>query len=330
MFDRKLTLVTCVIAATFGAMQALAQQPATTNAIPKTATAGQVQDGGVPGWIKPETPEHRRDRLGTHTDPGPNPDPNTHFWRFGHSYHIEKFERKFAAYDREEGTVRPMAMVNFAYEIYQQNDKYVWCWFADPDPQEAAAQPAPAPPSRFSDSDIKYLSDIRPGYLPLDPAKSDRTIRFAESSDGLPQTGSFRNSMAIADMNEDGFLDLVLPPQRGSSEGLPTIYLGDGKGHWKGWPATVPHALDYGSVVVADFNKDGHMDMAFSVHLTGVYLYMGDGKGHFTEVYEGLPHDFPTRRLVVSDINQDGYPDLVAITEGPTVGQVPGHPHGPL
>jgi hypothetical protein len=312
-------------------MQALAQQPAKTAATPKTATAGQAQDGGVPGWIKPETPEHRRDRLGTHTDPGPDPDPSTHFWRFGHSFHIEKYERKWAAYDREEGSVRPLAMVNFAFEIYQQNEKYVWCWVADPDPQEAS-QPvsAAAPTSRYSDSDIKFLSDIRPQYFPLDPPKNTRTIRFEESSDGLPQSGSFRNSMAIADMNEDGFLDLILPPQRGSAEGLPTIYLGDGKGHWKGWSATVPHALDYGSVVVADFNKDGHMDMAFSVHLTGVFLYLGDGKGHFTEVYEGLPRDFPTRRLVVADLNQDGYPDLVAITEGPTVGLVGGHPHGPL
>ena len=331
MFDRKLTLVTCVIAAALGATQALAQQPATTTAPPKT-TAVQQQDGGVPVWIKPETPEHRQDRIGTHTDPGPDPDPNTHFWRYGHSFHIERFERKWAAYDREEGTVRPMAIVNFAYEIYQQNDKYVWCWIADPDPQAAAeaAASAAAQSSRYSASDVKFFSDLRPQFSPLEPKKSDRIIRFEESSDGLPQAGSFRNSMAIADMNGDGFLDLVIPPERGGGEGFPTIYLGDGKGHWKGWPVTVPHSLDYGSVVVADFNKDGHMDMAFSVHLTGVFVYLGDGKGHFTEVSEGLPRDFPTRRLVVADVNHDGYPDLVAITEGPTARPVPGQPHGPL
>lgn len=333
MFERKLILATCVAASL---SVAFAQTPAKpvpttapqTSATPSTAT---VPDGGMPGWIRPETPERRMERLGTHVDPGINPDPSVHYIRFGTSYHIERFDRKWAAYDAGDNNVRPMANVNFAFEIYQQNEKYVWVWVTDPAPQEATAAPtAPAPASHYSESDLKFFNILRPQFFSLEPAKSGRTIRFEESSDGLPQSGSFRNSMAIADMNEDGFLDIVLPPQRGSGDGLPAIYLGDGKGHWKGWAATVPHALDYGSVVVADFNKDGHMDMAFSVHLNGVFVYLGDGKGHFTEVSEGLPHDFPTRRLVVADVNHDGYPDLVAITEGPTAGAIPGVPRGPL
>jgi hypothetical protein len=332
MFYRKLILATCVAATLTPA--AFAQTTAKPAAVaPPASSAAQssatVPEGGMPTWIKPETPEHRRERVGTNIEPGINPDPGIHFWRYGKSFHIERYDRKWAAYDREEGTVRPMANVNFAFEIYQQNEKYVWVWIADPDPE--ATQPiAQAPTSRYSDSDLKFFNILRPQYFPMEPAKSDRTIRFEESSDGLPQTGSFRNSMAIADMNEDGFLDLVLPPQRGGSDGLPAIYLGDGKGHWKGWAATVPHALDYGSVVVADFNKDGHKDMAFSVHLTGLFVYLGDGKGHFTEASEGLPHDFPSRRLIVADVNHDGYPDLVAVTEGPTPRPQVGLPRGPL
>ena len=334
MLDRKLIFATCVAAALVPA--AFAQTPAKpvpaaaaqTSATPANAT---VPEGGMPTWIKPETQEHRMERLGTRTDPGINPDPATHYWRFGKPAHIEKFDRKWAAYDREEGTVRPMANVNFAFEIYQQNEKYVWVWIGDPEPQDASQPVTPTvPASRYSESDLKFFGILRPQFFPLDPVKNDRTIRFEESSDGLPQTGSFRNSMAIADMNEDGFPDIILPPQRGGAEGLPAIYLGDGKGHWKGWPSTVPHVLDYGSVVVADFNKDGHKDMAFSVHLTGVFVYLGDGKGHFTEASEGLPHDFPTRRLVVADVNQDGSPDLVAVTEGPTPRPLVGAPHGPL
>src|SRR5450759_1628388 len=131
MLDRKLILATCVAAAL--APAAFAQTPAKpvptaapqTTATPSTAT---VPDGGMPAWIKPETPEHRRERLGTYTDPGINPDPSVNFWRFGKSYHIEKYDRKWAAYDRDEGAVRPMANVNFTFEIYQQNEKYVWVW----------------------------------------------------------------------------------------------------------------------------------------------------------------------------------------------------------
>jgi hypothetical protein len=333
MFDKQLILATCVAAAL--APAAFAQTPAKPAPAASQTSAPQsaatVPDGGMPTWIKPETPEHRRERLGTNVDPGINPDPGTHFWRFGKSVHIERYDRKWAAYDREEGTVRPMSNVNFAFEIYQENEKYVWIWAPDPLPPDAAdATPATLPASRYSKSDLEFFEILRPQFSPLDPARNDRIIHFQESSDGLPQTGSFRNSMAIADMNEDGFLDIVLPPQRGGGDDLPTIYLGDGKGHWKGWAATVPHALAYGSVVVADFNKDGHQDMAFSVHLNGVFVFMGDGKGHFTEVAEGLPHDFPTRRLVVADVNRDGYPDLVAITEGPTAGEIPRMPRGPV
>src|SRR5438270_1039269 len=330
MFDRKLILATCVAAALSPAVFAQAPVPAAAAQTPAAQSSATVPEGGMPAWIKPETPEHRRERLGTNVDPGINPDPGMHFWRFGKSYHIDKFDRKWAAYDREEGTVRPMANVNFAFEIYQQNEKYVWVWVGDPDPQAGQPVPQTGPGPRYNDSDLKFFGILRPQFFPLDPAKNDHTIRFDESSEGLPQIGSFRNSMAVADMNEDGCPDIVLPPQRGGGEGLPAIYLGDGKGHWKGWPATVPHALDYGSVVVADFNKDGHKDMAFSVHLTGVFVYLGDGKGHFTEASEGLPHDFPTRRLIVADVNQDGAPDLVAVTEGPTPRPMVGLPHGPL
>src|SRR4051812_21085407 len=242
MLDKKLILATCVAATLMPA--AFAQTPAKPAAAQKTPavqSSATIPEGGMPTWIKPETPEHRAERLGMHTDPGINPDPATQYWRFGKPYHIEKYDRKWAAYDREEGTVRPMANVNFAFEVYQQNEKYVWVWVGDPDPEAAPVTQATGP--RYSDSDLKFFGILRPQFFALDPAKNDRTIRFQESSDGLPQTGSFRNSMTVADMNEDGFADIVLPPQRGGAEGLPAIYLGDGKGHWNGWAATVPHAL---------------------------------------------------------------------------------------
>jgi hypothetical protein len=70
MFDRKFIFATCVAVALMPA--AFAQTPAKPVAVPQPAAAASneaVPDGGVPAWIKPETPEHRRERLGTHTDP---------------------------------------------------------------------------------------------------------------------------------------------------------------------------------------------------------------------------------------------------------------------
>jgi hypothetical protein len=330
-----LILATCV-AATALSSGAFAQKPAATAPAPQSATTATqstaVPEGGMPTWIKPETPEHRRERLGTAEDPGINPDSGKHWWRFGKEFTIERYERKWAAYDREEGTVRPFAMVNIAWEIYQHNERFVWVWMPVEEKAPVVETPEPAPPaqSRLLAGDIAFLEKSRSQFAELSPAKNNTVIRFEESSEGLPIQGSWRNSLAVADMNGDGFVDILAPPQRGATtNAIPSIFLGDGKGHWKYWAeVSWPHGIDYGSAVAADFNKDGQMDAAFSVHLNGIYIFLGDGKGKFTEVTEGVPHDYGTRRLMAIDVNNDGYPDLAATNEGPSVRGPETTPHG--
>ena len=110
-----------------------------------------------------------------------------------------------------------------------------------------------------------YLQQIRSEFFELAPKETTKTIKFEEASDGLPQSGSWRNGLTVADMNGDGFPDIIAPPERAGGTGAPAIFLGDGKGHWHYWQQAMwEHTLDYGSVVAADFNKDGHMDLAFS------------------------------------------------------------------
>lgn len=314
---KKLLGVVCSTLAIALTVSADAQKP--TEAKKTPAPSQQVPDGGMPTYVRPETPAQRQARLGTAEDPGLDPDPSKHYWRFGKSMHITKYERRWAAYDTGDTMyVRPLAMANFAFEIYQQNDKYVWVWARDPDPQEqAAAAQEPPVQSRWKPDHIAYFKRIRNQFAALDPAKSDKSIVFQESSDGLPREGSWRNSLTVADMNEDGSPDIVTPPAR-KSAGVPQIFLGDGKGHWKPWAgSTFTHAIDYGGVAAGDFNGDGHVDLVFAVHLNGLYVFLGDGKGHFTASSNGLPHDFPTRRVVVTDVDGDGAPDIVASTEGP-------------
>jgi hypothetical protein len=284
----------------------------------------------VPHYIKPETPEQRKARLGTPEDPGPDPDPKAIYARYGKPVRIMRFDRKLAGYDVDEGWVRPMAMVNVAKEIYQQNDKYVWVWIPEPEPQEPVTPEAAAMRVR-TPAEIDYFNQMRSEFQPLSVPEGNKTITFVESSDGLPTTGSWRNSLAVADMNGDGFPDIIAPTERGAGGNLPAIFLGDGKGHWKYWEnVSWPAGLQYGGVVAADFNKDGHMDLAFAVHLFGVRVFLGDGKGHFTDASDGLPSDFPTRRLVVADINGDGYPDIVAINEGPSTQKPGSEPYGKI
>jgi FG-GAP-like repeat/FG-GAP repeat len=312
-----------LLIAAMSSAQSIASSSANAQKTPPAATATLAPvSGGEPHYIHPETPEQRKQRLASWDDPGTNPDPKQVFIRYGKPFHIERFERKWAVFDQPEGWVRPMAPANIPAEIYQVNDEYIWVWFFNsvPTPPEPLPDNQPQP-RKYDDAAVAYLKSMRPEFSKLDPPDSDVTVRFEEASDGLPSLGSWRNSMAAADMNGDGFMDLIAPPERGGN-GLPTIFLGDGKGHWKVWSGVKwPYELNYGSVVAADFNRDGHMDLAFGVHLNGIHVFLGDGKGNFTDASEGLPNDYPSRRIAVADVNGDGYPDVIAISEGPSAVQ---------
>lgn len=319
MFEKKNLILAgaCALAS----IAALGQQPAPAQTAAQTTTAvtdtASVPDGGMPEFIRPETPEQRKARLGTAEDPGINPDPEAHYWRYGRSFHIEKFDRSWSVADQKDPAfIRPYAPLNVIKELYQQNEKYVWVWMPDykaedtVDPQKGN--------NALTAEQTKMYQEMRGEFAPLGVRDSGKRVRFVEASDGLPNGGSYRNSVAVADINEDGCPDIITPPQRGGN-GIPEIYLGDCKGHWKGLAsATWPARLDYGSVVAADFNKDGHIDLAFGVHLQGVRVVLGDGKGHFVDAGEGTATDFPTRRIVVADVDHDGYPDIVALSEGPS------------
>jgi len=302
-------------------------QTTTTTTSQTTAAAPAAIDGGEPKYVHPETAEQRKTRLGTSADPGPNPDPDKHFWRYGKSVHIEKYDQRWTSkLDVADGYVRPFAFVNVVREIYQENERWVWVWAEDPAPP--TEQQPESTGSPVTEAQKALLKSIRPDFSELTPAASPKLVRFVESSKGLPTSGNFRNSLAVADMNGDGCPDLIVPPERAGGT-TPAIFLGDCKGNWTWWAdARWPHGLDYGSVVAADFNKDGRMDLAFAVHLNGIYVFLGDGKGNFTEVNTGLPRDFATRRLIVTDVDHDGWPDIVAISEGPTAMGRPNDPYG--
>jgi hypothetical protein len=325
MFSRKSLLVfmTAAVAGLGVAQtQPAPKAPAATTKTAPAATAGEPE-GGTPTYIRPETPQQRRDRLGTNDDPGPNPDEKKTIFRFGKQFHIERYDRRWASFDGvEEGQVRPFGFVNVPKELYQQNEKYVWVWIED-HPQGEDGQPVlpqAAPEKKFTDEQLAYVKAIRPEFQDLSVPSSGKTIRFESGSDGLPTQGSWRNSLAVGDMNNDGFPDLICPPERNGAAFWPVIFLGDGKGHWKQWmDVQWPYGVQYGSAAVGDFNKDGKMDVAFGVHLNGVRVFLGNGKGKFTDASKGLPSDdYPTRRVMVADADQDGYPDVIAISEGPT------------
>lgn len=152
-------------------------------------------------------------------------------------------------------------------------------------------------------------------------------LRLEPASDGLPERGQWRNGFDLADMNGDGHLDIVHGPTR-RGQGLPFIFLGDGEGNWRTWDSFVVPAVpyDYGDAAAADFNGDGHMDMALASHQRGIVVLVGNGEGEFTPWSEGIGFSvdpqkpvFSSRALEALDWDGDGRADLLALGEGPSL-----------
>lgn len=148
--------------------------------------------------------------------------------------------------------------------------------------------------------------------------------RWQDFDRGLPRSGQWRDSFALADVNGDGHVDLVFGSARKSFSG-PAIFLGDGKGSWTRWAAARFPALpyDYGGAAAADFDGDGKQDVAFAIHLRGVVaLRQTLSTGVFDALGVGLPlargnepSVMSSRRVLAFDWRGNSRAALVAVNE---------------
>ena len=233
----------------------------------------------------------------------------------GRKYVLRKLKKEEGRYRRLEGnTIR--TIWGIPIEVVKEDDQY----FYYRDYQvERIIDPSTAPTP-------EQIAKIQESYS-FDTPES-RRLRYAPFDQGLPDSGQWRNGFDIADMNEDGHLDIVHGPAR-KSLSFPAIFLGDGKGNWHLWKeAKYPQLpFDYGYARAADLNGDKHMDMVLGIHLRGIIAVVGDGKGNFTDWSRGLDlrskekDAFTSRALEVVDWNGDRRPDILALGEGPRLGQ---------
>ena len=137
----------------------------------------------------------------------------------------------------------------------------------------------------------------------------DGTFETPQPIVASPPTGGFSN-IAVGDINNDGWPDLVLPNSQLPGANL-TVLVNDQHGGFTPMPTTF--GVEVMQAVLADLNGDGNLDVVLQGIYGGGNVYLGDGTGQFTHWTDVAVGVGPGTDLV-ADVNGDGIPDLMELS----------------
>jgi len=134
---------------------------------------------------------------------------------------------------------------------------------------------------------------------------------------GAPILGVSDSSVAVADFNGDGFLDVVVTGREPDpdQERISRVHINDGTGLFSLVIESPLEGVSDGSVAVADVDNDGDQDIL----ITGVTnnsfvisrLYKNDGAGNFTQEFGTPFRPVYQSSIAFSDVDNDGDQDVL-------------------
>ena len=165
-------------------------------------------------------------------------------------------------------------------------------------------------------ADLGGTSGGNPGTVSILLGKGDGTFGAAQSF----AAGLTPRTVVVGDFNGDGVPDLAVAAEGTASTGYPdgaiSVLLGNGDGTF-GAAASYPAPVRPAFVVTADFNGDGHLDLAVANYaIPGtVSVLLGKGDGTFAAAVQYSTGSL-AYGLAVGDLNGDGKPDLAVANAG--------------
>ncbi len=144
-------------------------------------------------------------------------------------------------------------------------------------------------------------------------AQNDFTLQLGDGLGNFTDAGTFsgpRTPLAIGDVNEDGFPDLLYMRSPSPGQHQLALRLNDQAGSLL--PEIVETMNKTTDITLADFDEDTHLDLLMISSCVGdewTMLLTGDGTGNFGNP---INHPYVGHSPVVGDFNNDGCLDFAA------------------